>query len=101
MGPGSQHAGCDVTGKRQDIANELARLEARLAALDAERAAIREQVTAARHHLAAADAVTISVPALQPSTNSVPTTRSAKVALFARVPELAGLSLRVWLVVLA
>jgi hypothetical protein len=59
---------------REDISNELAQLEARLAALDAERTAIREQVTAARRHLAAADAVTISVPALQPPTNPVPTT---------------------------
>ncbi len=33
--------------------------------------------------MAAADAVTISVPALQPSTNPAPTTHSAKVALFA------------------
>jgi hypothetical protein len=72
-----------VTRNREDIANELAQLEARLAALDAERAAIREQVAAARRHLAAADAVTISVPALQPSTSPVPTTHPAKVALFA------------------
>ena len=73
----------DVTRNREEIASELARLEARLSALDAERTAIREQVTAARRHLAAADAVTISVPALQHPTNAVPTTHPAKVALFA------------------
>lgn len=62
---------------------ELARLEARLSALDAERAVVSEQITAARRELAAADAVTISVPPLRPSTTPVPTTHAAKVALFA------------------
>src|SRR6266568_2424749 len=68
---------------RDDIASELARLEARLSALDGERAAIRGQITAARRHVAAAEAVTISVPKLQTSTTPTPTTHPAKVALFA------------------
>nr|WP_234945168.1 hypothetical protein [Anaeromyxobacter sp. Fw109-5] len=72
-----------MTERREDIAGELARLEARLSALDAERAALREQITAARRQLAAVEAVTISVPKLQSSTTPIPTTHAAKVALFA------------------
>jgi superfamily II DNA or RNA helicase len=72
-----------VTRNREDIASELAQLEASLSALDAERASLREQITAARRQLAAAEAVTISVPKLQPSTIPTPATHPAKVALFA------------------
>jgi superfamily II DNA or RNA helicase len=72
-----------LTVRRKDITAELARLEARLSALDAEGAALREQITAARRQLAAVEAVTISVPKLQPSTTPIPTTHVAKVALFA------------------
>lgn len=76
-------SGYETMARREDITEELARLEARLSALDAERAVVREQITAAQRELAAADAVTISVPALRLSTTPVPTTHSAKVALFA------------------
>jgi superfamily II DNA or RNA helicase len=75
-------SGCELTGRQEDLTDELARLEARLSALDAERATVREQITAARRQLTAVEAVTISVPKLQASAVAAPTTHAAKVALF-------------------
>ena len=65
------------------MASELARLEAKLSALDVERAALHEKVITTRRQLAAAEAVTISVPKLLPSATPPPTTHPGKVALFA------------------
>jgi hypothetical protein len=75
-------SGCELTGRQEDLTDELARLKARLSALDAERATVREQITAARRQLATVEAVTISVPKLQASAVAAPTTHAAKVALF-------------------
>jgi hypothetical protein len=71
-----------LTGRQEDLTDELTRLEARLAALDVERATLREQITAARRQLAAVEAVTITVPKFRPAATPTPTTHAAKVALF-------------------
>jgi hypothetical protein len=72
-----------VTTARQDLANELARLEARLAAVDAAGAALREQVQRLRDALSAAEpAVAVAVPAATVAGARGPATSSEKVALF-------------------
>jgi hypothetical protein len=75
--------GGELTGVRDQIANEMAQLEGKLAVLDRERAAIREQVTDLRRRLAESAAMPIAVPSLPPSPAPVPTTQTDKVALFA------------------
>ncbi|BDG08577.1 hypothetical protein AMPC_16900 [Anaeromyxobacter paludicola] len=72
-----------MTTVRQDLAKELARLEARLAAVDAEGAALREQIQRLRDALSAAEpVVAAAVPTATVAGAKVPATASEKVTLF-------------------
>jgi hypothetical protein len=68
---------------REDLAQQLQGLEARLVSLDEERAALCDRVASLRRLLAAAEAATISVPAIPSTSIAPPSTHAEKVALFA------------------
>ncbi len=72
-----------MRNKPEVLSDELSRLEARLAELDGERARVHEQIAAARRQVVAADAVSISIPAIPACSKPIPTTHAEKVALFA------------------
>lgn len=68
---------------REDLAQELQRLEARLVSLDEERTAACDRIASLRRRLAVAEVATISVPATPSTSAPPPSTPDEKVALFA------------------